>query len=105
MVALDTRVAAVEARISGVEAGIGAKISALKESIEARAFRFGNASIQRFANTERTTNGGTHVKGLLAGLSSGLTRAAPELAPASNASSKPSSPTISQLFSVKSRSC
>jgi DNA gyrase subunit B len=35
-------------------------------------------SILSFANTERTTAGGTHVQGLLAGLSDGLKRAAPD---------------------------
>ena len=39
-----------------------------------------NTSVQSFANTERTTDGGTHVKGLLAGLSEGLKQAAPQLA-------------------------
>lgn len=36
-------------------------------------------SVLSFANTERTTAGGTHVQGLLAGLSDGLKRGAPDL--------------------------
>lgn len=39
-----------------------------------------NTTIQSFANTERTTSGGTHVQGLLAGLSEGLRRTAADAA-------------------------
>lgn len=51
----------------------------IEVDIAARWGPFRETSIQSFANTERTTDGGTHVKGLLAGLSAGLARAAPEL--------------------------
>lgn len=38
-----------------------------------------DASVLSFANVEQTTDGGTHVQGLIGGLSEGLKRSAPEL--------------------------
>lgn len=48
--------------------------------IAARWGSFSDGDIHSFANTERTTHGGTHVRGLLSGLAEGLKRAAPALA-------------------------
>lgn len=46
--------------------------------VAARWSPYTSTTVQSFANTERTTSGGTHVRGLLAGLNEGLKRAAPE---------------------------
>lgn len=46
--------------------------------VAARWSPYTSTTVQSFANTERTTSGGTHVRGLLAGLSEALKRAAPE---------------------------
>lgn len=45
--------------------------------VAARWSPYARRDIQSFANTERTTDGGTHVQGLVSGLAEGLKRAAP----------------------------
>lgn len=47
--------------------------------IAARWGSYSGGNIRSFANTEQTTHGGTHVKGLVSGLADGLKRAAPAI--------------------------
>jgi DNA gyrase subunit B len=73
----------LEAMASDSRIGSVFRLKELAEDVEidiaARWGSFPNTSVHSFANTERTTDGGTHVKGLLAGLSEGFKQAAPQL--------------------------
>jgi DNA gyrase subunit B len=73
----------LEATGGRATAGSTFRVTEVVEDVEidiaARWGSHGNGGVQSFANVERTTDGGTHVKGLLAGLSEGLKQATPRL--------------------------
>lgn len=72
----------LEAKEGGAAAGSTFQLTEVVEDVEidiaARWNAYRNGGIQSFANVEPTTDGGTHVRGLLAGLSEGLKQAAPQ---------------------------
>ncbi len=52
-------------------------VGKIRVEVAAKWRRAGGYSVESFANIERTTDGGTHVRGLILGLIQGLKRAAP----------------------------
>jgi DNA gyrase subunit B len=55
-------------------------VGKIRVELAARWTRNDGSSIESFANVARTTDGGTHVRGLVLGLADGFKRAAPKLA-------------------------
>ena len=62
------------------------ELAKIRVEVAARWASYPWSQIESYANVERTTDGGTHVRGLLQGLSAGLKRAAPRIC--ANRSSK-----------------